>query len=67
MRVEVPSRARRELTIRVNGAERRLLEAAAAKQPQHLTTYIREAALIAARRALSTNGRERQSLEAAAR
>lgn len=54
---KVPSRARRELTIRLNSSERNLLEDAAAKEVKHLTVFIREKALIAARRALSDNGR----------
>ena len=49
----VPSRARGGVTIRISVAERRLLEAASATRPEHLTTYIREAALQIARRDLT--------------
>lgn len=61
--VEVPSRARTPLSIRVNAAERRLLESAAARQPQYVAVYIREVALVAARRALSSNGSDRPTPE----
>lgn len=63
----VPSRARTPLSIRVNGPERRLLEAAAARQPQFVAVFVREVALREARRALSSAGRDRLTEEAVAR
>lgn len=54
-KIEVPSRARGVLAIRVSPAERRLLEAAAASRPEYLTTYVRQSAIEAARRELAAN------------
>jgi uncharacterized protein (DUF1778 family) len=54
MRVEIPSRARAGLTIRVSADERSLLEAAAARRPEYLTRYIRLAALEVARREVAS-------------
>lgn len=64
----VPSRARATLAIRVSGAERRLLEAAAASRPEYLTVFVREAALETARREVASGGRglEAQSFGAPA-
>jgi uncharacterized protein (DUF1778 family) len=49
---DIPSRARGVLAFRISAAERRILEAAAAGRREYLTTYIRDAALAAARRDL---------------
>jgi uncharacterized protein (DUF1778 family) len=46
----IPSRARGVLAFRISAAERRMLEEAAAGRCEYLTTYIRDAALAAARR-----------------
>ena len=51
--VTVPSRARENVAVRLSAAERRLLEAASAARPEHLSTYIRESALEVARRDLT--------------
>ncbi|MEX1258412.1 MAG: DUF1778 domain-containing protein [Gemmatimonadota bacterium] len=52
-RIPVPSRARRSpIPVRLSDAERALIEAAAARRPDHLSSYMREAALDAARRDL---------------
>jgi uncharacterized protein (DUF1778 family) len=53
MKVNVPSRARATMPIRVSAAERALLSAAAAMRPEYLTTFVREAALAVARRELA--------------
>jgi len=55
-RVEVPSKARGTLAIRVSPAERRILEAAAASRPEFLTTFVREVALQAAREVIRREG-----------
>ena len=47
-----PQQRRGTIAIRMSDAERRIIEAAASAQPQYVTTYIREAALEAARRDL---------------
>jgi uncharacterized protein (DUF1778 family) len=57
MKVNVPSRARRTMPIRISDAERAILEAAAANRPEYLTTYVREVALEAARRELANADR----------
>jgi len=54
----IPTKARKTLAIRVSTAERRLLEAAAARGPEYLTTWVRETALEAARRELSREARK---------
>jgi uncharacterized protein (DUF1778 family) len=53
MKVSVPSRARGTMPIRISVAERRLIEAAAANRPEYVTTFVREAAIEAARRELA--------------
>lgn len=50
---KLPSRERPVYTLRLAIAERRLLEAAAARQTEHLAEYIRRTALEAARRELA--------------
>lgn len=57
-KVEVPSKARGVLAIRVSKAERQLLEAAAAQRPEYVTTYVREAAIRAARKELAQEAEE---------
>lgn len=54
-----PSQARSTVALRLSAAERRLLEAAAATKPQYVTSYIREAAIAAARRDLGATAGER--------
>jgi uncharacterized protein (DUF1778 family) len=56
MKVPVPSKARGLLAIRLSTQERAVLEAAAASRPEYLTTFVREAALEAARRELAGSG-----------
>jgi uncharacterized protein (DUF1778 family) len=53
MKVSVPSRARGTMAIRISVAERRLIEAAAASRPEYVTTFVREAAIEAARQELA--------------
>ena len=53
MKVNVPSRARGTMPIRISAAERAILAAAAANRPEYLTTWVREVALEAARRELA--------------
>lgn len=50
---EVPSRARGTMAIRLSVTERAIIEAAAAVRPEYPTTFVREAALEAARRELA--------------
>jgi len=52
-RIEVPSKARKPVGIRLSRQEREILEAAARRRPEYLTTYIRDRALEAARRELA--------------
>jgi len=56
MKVNVPSKARGTLPIRISAAERAILQAAAASRPEYLTTYVRKVALEAARRELAEAG-----------
>lgn len=53
MKVSVPSKARGLLAIRLSAQERAVLEAAAAIRPEYVTTFIRQAALKAARQELA--------------
>jgi uncharacterized protein (DUF1778 family) len=48
----VPSKARGHIGVRVSDSERATLEAAAELVPDHLSTWIRDVALTAAREAL---------------
>jgi uncharacterized protein (DUF1778 family) len=51
--VKLPSRERPVFTLRLAQSERRVLEAAAAQRPEHLSEFIRRTALEAARRDLA--------------
>lgn len=54
MPTKLPSRQRSGYTLRLGRAERRLLEAGAAKRTERLSEYLRRTATEAARRDLST-------------